>query len=179
MKPLTKTHSKFLSLILRHAPEVANVRLDPNGWVSVPELLGKLKAKDARWSLAGLHDLVASSDKQRFELSEDQSRIRARQGHSLSVDLGLVPQQPPELLFHGTVPKFIDSIRAQGLLKGSRQHVHLSADLETAQKVAQRRGKAVILQVRSGQLYESGAPFFLSSNGVWLVEHVPAAFILG
>ncbi len=179
MKPLTKKHSKFLSLILRHAPETANVRLDAHGWVSVPELLGRLKAKDSQWSLAGLQDLVASSEKQRFELSADASRIRARQGHSLRVDLELEPQQPPELLFHGTVPKFIESIRAQGLLKGSRQHVHLSADVETARKVGQRRGKAVILHVRSRDLCQSGVPFFLSSNGVWLVDHVPAAFILG
>jgi len=172
------SQSKFLSLVLRHEPETIGVSLNPNGWIEVEVLLEALASHGRPMSRADLERLVRESDKQRFAFSEDGERIRANQGHSVEVDLGLAPQTPPEILYHGTVDRFLDSILATGLRKGERHHVHLSADVETARKVGQRRGKPVILEVRSGDMHRAGQTFLLSGNGVWLVDHVPTQFIV-
>ena len=130
-----------------------------------------------RFDRATLLEIVRTNDKQRFALSEDGTRIRANQGHSVKVDLALTPQQPPEVLYHGTVDKFIDAIRNTGLQKGERHHVHLSPDLITATKVGQRRGKPVILTIRAAAMAKASHPFYLSDNGVWLTDAVPPEFI--
>ena len=126
---------------------------------------------------AELDEIVATSDKQRFAFSDDGRRIRASQGHSVEVDLGYHPAEPPDVLFHGTVEKFLPSIREQGLLKGTRHHVHLSPDEETAHKVGQRRGKPVILKVNASEMYTAKFAFFVTPNAVWLTEHVPPQYI--
>ena len=112
-----------------------------------------------------------------FAFSEDGQRVRASQGHSVGVDLQFEPQVPPEFLYHGTPERFVESIRATGLHKGQRHHVHLSPDPQTAAKVGQRRGRPVVLPIRSGEMHRQGHVFYRSANGVWLVEHVPAHFI--
>ncbi|MEO8270480.1 MAG: RNA 2'-phosphotransferase, partial [Aureliella sp.] len=81
------------------------------------------------------------------------------------------------VLAAGTVAPFIYSISQQGLRKRSRNHVHLSADEYTAVKVAQRRGKPIVLIIESGKMEHSGHNFFLSANGVWLTNEVPTEFI--
>lgn len=172
-----KTISKFLSLILRHSPETIGLRLDENGWTDVATLLQKLNEHGHAVTREELETVVADNDKQRFAFNEDHSRIRASQGHSVQVQLELAPQEPPELLYHGTVDKFMQSIQEQGLLKMSRQHVHLSRDKETAQKVGSRRGTPVILNIRSGEMHRDGILFYLSENGVWLTDNVPVQYI--
>ena len=172
------SQSKFLSLVLRHQPEVIGVSLDSNGWIDVDVLLEAMTRHGKQLSREDLGRLVRESDKQRFALSEDGKRIRANQGHSVEVDLALTPQTPPEILYHGTVDRFLDSILATGLRKGERHHVHLSADVETAQKVGGRRGKPILLNILSGDMHRAGHLFFLSDNGVWLVDHVPTQFIV-
>jgi putative RNA 2'-phosphotransferase len=169
--------SKFLSLVLRHEPERIGIVLDASGWTDVDGLLAAAAAHGVAISRADLEQIVATSDKQRFALSADGTRIRANQGHSVEVDLALAPATPPERLYHGTVARFVESIRARGLLKGERHHVHMSADIETAMRVGNRRGEAVVLVVRSGAMAAAGHVFFRSENGVWLVEHVPPAFL--
>lgn len=125
-----------------------------------------------------LTEVVKNCDKQRFTLNEDQTKIRANQGHSLkNIDLELETLSPPEYLYHGTVDKFMSEIRESGLKKMSRQHVHLSHERETAVKVGSRRGKPVILSVKSGDMQEKGFEFFQSKNGVWITDNVPAEFI--
>lgn len=173
-----KKTSKFLSLVLRHDPGAIGLELDAQGWADVDALLEGITAKGHALDRATLERIVAESDKQRFKLSDDGMRIRANQGHSVEVQLELAPQQPPEILFHGTVAKFLAAIRRDGLIRGSRHHVHLSADLDTAQKVGQRRGKPIVLRVRAGEMARGGAEFFLSENGVWLTEHVPPEFLV-
>ncbi|RYY63282.1 MAG: RNA 2'-phosphotransferase, partial [Chitinophagaceae bacterium] len=125
-----------------------------------------------------LETVVATNDKKRFAFNDDHSRIRASQGHSITVDLALEPQVPPEFLLHGTVAEAISEIQKSGLLKMSRQYVHLSEDEETAKKVGGRRGKPILLQIKASEMYEKGYPFFLSANGVWLTHEVPPAFII-
>ena len=167
--------SKFLSLILRHQPEKIGLVLDANGWADIDELLRLSAAKGRPLTRALLEEVVVTNDKQRFVLSEDGTKIRANQGHSVSVDLGLVPMVPPPVLFHGTATRFLESIRQQGLLKGSRQHVHLSPDEATAIKVGQRHGKPIVLKIAAGKMQRDGHQFFHSANDVWLTDHVPAA----
>jgi putative RNA 2'-phosphotransferase len=124
-----------------------------------------------------LHEVVATNDKQRFSLSADGAKIRANQGHSVAVELGLIPMTPPELLYHGTATRFLTSIRETGLRSGSRQHVHLSADQATAVAVGSRHGKPVVLTVQAGQLHRAGGQFYLSENGVWLTGAVPPEYL--
>jgi len=169
--------SKFLSLILRHEPEKIGLTLDEAGWVPVADLLAALAKHQHALTPEALREIVATSDKKRFAFSEDGARIRASQGHSVEVDLGYEPATPPATLHHGTVAKFIDSIRAQGLIKGQRHHVHLSADAATATLVGQRRGKPVLLTVNAEAMQAAGYAFFRSANGVWLTDHVPSQFI--
>lgn len=177
MNKSNSTKSKFLSLVLRHRPDLIGLTLDSEGWTSIEDLLARAAQHGTPISRIELDDIVATSDKKRFAISDDGLRIRANQGHSIDVDLKLAPLTPPDLLYHGTVDKFIDSIRCKGLIKGQRHHVHLSADLATAELVGQRRGKPVILTVLAGEMAKTGMAFFRSENGVWLTDHVPPAYI--
>ncbi len=169
--------SKFLSLVLRHAPATVGIVLDDAGWTDVAKLLRALAAHGHPLTRDQLAELVAASDKQRFALSPDGTRIRANQGHSVEVELALPVVSPPARLFHGTVSEFLSSIRATGLVKGARHHVHMSADLETATKVGRRRGKLVLLLVRAEAMAEAGHVFYRSANGVWLTDRVPPEFL--
>lgn len=165
-----KDKSRFLSLILRHQPEKIGLPLDPQGWAAVEELLARLPFPLDRAELARI---VAENDKQRFALSPDGQRIRASQGHSLAVDLALAPQTPPEVLWHGTAAATLSVVMAEGLRPMTRQHVHLSADVETARKVGARHGAPVVLTVAAGALARAGQVFYRSDNGVWLTDFVP------
>ncbi len=169
--------SKFLSLVLRHQPEAAGVTLDAQGWVEIDVLLDGAARAGVSMTRAELEGVVASSDKRRFALSADGRRIRANQGHSRPVDLGLAPSVPPDVLFHGTVEEAVPSILATGLEKRARQHVHLSADVATARKVGARRGRPIVLRVDAAAMVAAGHTFSVSDNGVWLIEAVPARFV--
>lgn len=169
--------SKLLSLVLRHKPEAIGLTLDEQGWAVVDELIACAASNGRRLTPSLIQQAVAANDKKRFALNEDGSRIRAVQGHSIAVNLGLAPQQPPEILFHGTATRFLESIRAQGLCSGARQHVHLSLDEASARKVGQRHGKPVVLRIHAGEMWRAGIPFFCSENGVCLTDSVPAEFI--
>ena len=172
---MTRKHSKLISYWLRHAPDAGNLTLDGAGWTDVELVRASLQR--AGLDPKALEHTVASSDKQRFEFSDDGSRIRARQGHSVHVDLGWEERRPPDYLFHGTVERFLEAILAQGLLPMARHHVHLSPDKETASRVGARRGEPVILRVAAGRMSKQGATFKISSNGVWLVDTVPPEFL--
>ncbi|UWZ83637.1 RNA 2'-phosphotransferase [Occallatibacter riparius] len=169
--------SKFLSLVLRHQPDAAGVTLDEAGWCAVDALLQGCTSHCYEISRDDLARVVEQNDKKRFQFSEDGARIRAVQGHSLDVDLDYQAQTPPEVLYHGTATRFLDSIKQQGLLKMSRQFVHLSATHETALKVGERHGKPVVLGVRAGEMHRSGTPFYRAANGVWLVDAVPPVYL--
>lgn len=170
--------SKLLSLGLRHKPEELGIALDARGWADVDALLAGLAKRGLVVSADDLEEIVRTSDKQRFALSPDGARIRANQGHSVAVDLDLPARAPPEILFHGTVARFLEPIRKEGLSRRARTHVHLSVDEATAEKVARRRaGEIVLLRVRASAMHAGGHAFYMSDNGVWLVHHVPPEFI--
>ena len=175
-KQRTRT-SKFLSLVLRHQPGSARIELDDAGWVRVDELLAGCAGVGRRWTRDQLNHVVSTNAKKRFEFSPDGQRIRASQGHSVKVDLQYAPQVPPEILYHGTATRFVESIRAAGLAKMKRHQVHLSDEVKTTMAVGARHGKAVLLTIRAHEMHQAGHVFHLSTNGVWLVDEVPASFI--
>lgn len=171
--------SKFLSLVLRHQPSAVGITLDAAGWVDLQVLLEACAQHDRPLSRATLEELVITSPKQRFAISADGLRIRANQGHSTRVALGLEPADPPEVLFHGTAAHLLPSIREKGLLRMERHHVHLSAEEATARAVGARRGPAVVLRVAARAMGAAGHVFFLTPNQVWLTDLVPTEFISG
>lgn len=169
--------SKLLSLVLRHDPARIGVTLDPAGWVAVPTLLAALAEHGHAISRQQLEQVVATSDKQRFALDADSDRIRANQGHSVAVDLGLPTAVPPSLLFHGTPVRNVAGIYRAGLVRGARHAVHLSADVPTAHRVGARRGRHVVFEVDAARMHRDGHPFFVSENGVWLTDAVPPEYL--
>lgn len=169
--------SKFISLVLRHEPERIGLTLDPAGWASVDDLLAKAAGAGRVVSRDCLHEIVATSDKQRFALSEDGLRIRANQGHSIEIELGLPAVAPPDVLYHGTATRFTDSILRSGLDRRDRHHVHLTQSLDTAISVGQRYGVPLVLRIDARRMAQLGHEFRRSANGVWLVAHVPPEFL--
>ena len=165
-------YSKFLSLILRHNPDVAGIKLDREGWTDVDTLL-----ESTDTTRLFLETVVATNNKKRFEFNSDKTKIRARQGHSLSVDLGLSPVIPPDQLFHGTSLQSVENIQSSGVRKQNRQYVHLSPDFSTALRVGARHGKPYVFRVDAKRMNKDGYVFFFSSNGVWMVDHVPPEYL--
>jgi putative RNA 2'-phosphotransferase len=170
--------SKFLSLILRHQPEKIGLKLDENGWINTEELITQSIKHNFDIDFEKILFVVQNNKKQRFTFNEDYSKIRANQGHSLDIDLELTPQTPPDILFHGTAIKNLDSIKEKGILKQERLYVHLSSNYDDALKVGARYGKPIVLKVDAKHMVSKSYLFFLSDNGVWLTSHVPAKFIL-
>ncbi|MEV6117533.1 RNA 2'-phosphotransferase [Streptomyces sp. NPDC052109] len=171
----TVTVSKYLSKHLRHQPERIGLTLDPGGWVEIDTLIAAAAAHGFRFTREELDHVVAANDKQRFAIEGD--RIRASQGHSIEIDLGLPPATPPPYLYHGTVARHLDAIRAEGLRPMNRHDVHLSADRETATRVGARRGRPVVLTVGAGSMHRDGHVFRVSANGVWLTQTVPPRYL--
>jgi putative RNA 2'-phosphotransferase len=167
--------SRYLSYVLRHDPGAIGIELDAGGWVGADVLLAALAAHGRPMSADTLRAVVAGTDKVRLQLVD--GRVRAAQGHSVPVDLGLAPVPPPDVLYHGTVARFMAGILAEGLRPGRRRHVHLSADEPTASAVGARRGIPVILRVDAGGMHRAGYTFFRAANGVWLTAGVPARWI--
>jgi len=166
-----------MSLVLRHKPEVINIELSEEGWVDTSLLLQNMNAHGKKIDFDTLCDIVDQNDKQRFRFNGDKTQIRANQGHSIKIELGYSPVIPPEILYHGTATRFLSSIMEQGILKGNRHHVHLSASEETAVSVGQRHGKVVVLKVKAKEMMETGYLFYESDNHVWLTDHIPAEFL--
>lgn len=164
--------SKFLSLVLRHKPEEIGIKLDKNGWTSVAGLL-----KASRLNMAELDEIVSTNNKKRFEYNDNKTMIRACQGHSVNVDLGLTPSVPPETLYHGTATRFVDSIFRSGIIAKGRDMVHLSTNIETAINVGSRHGSPIVFLVKSGDMYKDGFDFIFSANGVWLTKEIPSKYI--
>ena len=169
--------SKWLSRHLRHSPGRIGLDLEPGGWVLVDDLLAAAARHGMPMSRDQLDEVVATNDKRRFSLSEDGARIRANQGHSVEVDLQLEQREPPPVLFHGTGERAVEAILSVGLDRRRRHHVHLSADVETARRVGSRHGRPVVLRVDAAAMAADGHEFFVSDNGVWLCESVPAEYL--
>ncbi len=170
--------SRFLSYVLRHKPEAIGLVLDTEGWTDVAALIAGAANAGRQLDAVVIRAVVETNDKQRFALGEDGLRIRAVQGHSTpDVARAFEPRTPPRLLFHGTATRFLESIRAKGLVPGQRHHVHLSADAGTARLVGQRHGLPVLLTLAAGTMHDEGFTFYQAENGVWLTTAVPSRFL--
>jgi putative RNA 2'-phosphotransferase len=169
--------SKYLSLVLRHKPGAIGLVLDANGWAAIDDLINRATANGRKIDRKIIEEVVATNDKQRFCISSDGKRIRANQGHSIHVDLGLTPTKPPAFLYHGTAVRFLESIYQTGLHPSGRQYVHLSSDEATAMMVGKRHGQPAILIVESGIMDSNGHVFYRSENGVWLTKNVPPEYL--
>ena len=168
--------SKFISLILRHRPEVIGITLDEHGWASVAELLAGI-SRTRPLDMAGLEEIVRTDEKQRYSFNADKTKIRANQGHSVPVDVELQPVAPPALLYHGTGEKFVPSIEDRGLIPKTRLYVHLSGDYDTARKVGARHGSPRVYQINAARMSADGYVFYRSVNGVWLTKQVPPQYL--
>lgn len=173
-----KNTSKFISLILRHKPEVIGISLDEHGWADVEDLIvGVNRSEGHSLDMETLEEIVRTDEKQRYSFNEDHTLVRANQGHSIPVDVELEEMTPPDILWHGTGEKYVSSIDEQGLIPKSRLYVHLSSDVDTAKKVGSRHGKPVIYQVDCRKMTEDEFHFYLSANKVWLTQSVPAKYL--
>lgn len=168
--------SRYISLILRHKPEIVGLKLDEHGWVNVDQLIEGVSQK-YMINRSILEEIVETDNKQRYSFNTDKTKIRANQGHSVNVDVELEECQPPEILWHGTGKKFVNSINEQGLISKSRLYVHLSKDPETARQVGARHGESVLYIVNAGQMFRDGYKLYLSKNGVWLTKEVPVKYL--
>ncbi len=174
---LIKT-GRYISYLLRHHPEDGGLTLDGHGWAEVNELISAVGRSYTGFTRAELDEIVATNNKRRFSYSEDGMRIRANQGHTIAVDVELPEARPPEMLWHGTGEKYVESINSTGLIPKSRLHVHLSKDIETAVQVGSRHGKPVVYKVLAGRMAQDGYKFYLSVNGVWLTDKVPVEYLV-
>ena len=174
----SSTLSRFLSFLLRHRPDAVGLTMDEQGWVSIDELLEKSAAAGTQLGREEVLRAVETNDKKRFTLSSDRQRIRAAQGHSIRVNLGLPHRRPPASLYHGTATHFLSAILSKGIRPLSRRHVHLSANPETARRSGQRHGNPVVLVVQAIRMYADGFLFYQAENGVWLTDQVPAEYVV-
>ncbi len=170
--------SKFLSYILRHNPDMLDLEMDTAGWVNINALVEKVRKRDKSITHNEIMTVVELNGKKRFSISVDNYFIRANQGHTVKVELGYEAVEPPTFLFHGTVQRYLDSIRKKGLDKKGRHHVHLSPDVETAAIVGKRKGEPVILKIKAKEMYTNNYKFFCTDNNVWLTVGVPLEYII-
>jgi len=168
---------KYISKLLRHQPETANLVLDANGWCDTDALVAAVANRYTGFSFSDLEVIVATNDKRRYSFDSSRKRIRANQGHSVDVDVELAEVEPLPVLYHGTAAAFVDSILENGIVKKSRLHVHLSADVDTARDVGRRHGKPVVFLVDAAAMAADGLKFYLSANGVWLTDSVPPKYL--
>ncbi len=168
--------SRFISLILRHKPETIGITLDEHGWANVEELIVGVNKKYLI-DIQILEKIVNEDNKNRYSFNEDKTMIRANQGHSIPVDVELKKLNPPDILYHGTGEKYVESTERQGLIRKNRLYVHLSDNIEIAEKVGKRHGKPVIYEIDCKKMIEDGIEFFKSENNVWLVESVPVKYL--
>jgi len=169
--------SVFISLVLRHRPDVVGIQLDVHGWADVGELLEGINSTGRKIDMGILEEIVRTDNKQRYSFNDDKTLIRANQGHSVPVDVELGKKQPPQYLYHGTADRFLDSIMSEGLKPMGRLYVHLSKDEGTAVKVGGRHGRPAVLKIKAGDMWEDGTKFYLSQNGVWLTKYVDTKYI--
>ena len=169
--------SKFLSLVLRHQPQKIGLTLDENGWTDVANLLRQINKHGLKLTSEELQYVVATNNKKRFAFSQDQTQIRASQGHSIAINLDYQPVAPPDTLYHGTSDKSVPAILSTGLEKRNRHHVHLSRDIATALNVGSRHGKPAVLRVAALNMHHDGFVFYLSENQVWLTDYVPSKYL--
>jgi len=171
--------SKEVSYALRHAPWEYELEMDESGGVPLEQLLFSLH-QTSKWEDVAKEDLIEMierSEKKRHEIYDD--KIRAFYGHSIPMKIVKEEKMPPNILYHGTARRFMDSISEKGLLPRSRQYVHLSQGIATAEIVGKRRdNNPQILVIDSLSAWNDGIKFYYGNEKVWLADMVPSKYIL-
>lgn len=174
--------SVYLSFLLRHSPESLNLSMDTHGWVAVEELTMKINGSGKYTVTKDLLDeIVRTDNKGRFRYSEDGTKIKACQGHSLDwVEPELTFTRPPEYLYHGTTLEAWQKIKESGYISRMRRHhVHMQSEEAKAWQSAKRWRKVpAVLRIHAGAMAEDGLVFGVSDNGVWCAESVPVKYIV-
>lgn len=168
---------KYISLILRHKPELINLKIDEHGWANVDDLLKGINNSGRYISKEILDIIVNTNNKKRYQYNNDHTKIRANQGHSIKVDVELQEKVPPNILYHGTAQKYLDKIRESGIRKMNRLYVHLSKDIETAINVGKRHGQPIVLVINTEAMIKDGFKFYYSNNGVWLCDDIDYSYV--
>ncbi|WP_455684251.1 RNA 2'-phosphotransferase [Thomasclavelia sp.] len=168
---------KYISLILRHKPELINLKIDEHGWANVDDLLKGINNNGRYISKEILDIIVNTNNKKRYQYNNDHTKIRANQGHSIKVDVELQEKVPPNILYHGTAQKYLDKIRESGIRKMNRLYVHLSKDIETAINVGKRHGQPIVLVINTEAMIKDGFKFYYSNNGVWLCDDIDYSYV--
>lgn len=170
--------SKEISYALRHAPWEYELEMDEEGWVPVEQLLDALHRSE-KWKHiceADLSEMIEESEKKRHEMKD--GRIRAFYGHTIPIKIVKEEKTPPDILYHGTARRFLESIHKNGLLPQNRQYVHLSQDIETAESVGKRRDqKPCILMIDAKRAWDEGIKFYLGNEKVWLADAIPDKYM--
>lgn len=170
--------SKEVSYALRHAPWEYELEMDASGWVPIEQLLDALRQKEEWKGICekDLSKMIEISEKKRHEIQD--GKIRAFYGHSLPMKILKKEQRPPNILYHGTARRFVESILKDGLLPKNRQYVHLSQDLETAQSIGKRHDpKPCILIIDAETAWDNGIKFYVGNEKVWLADSIPSSYI--
>ena len=170
--------SKEVSYALRHAPWEYELEMDEEGWVPVEQLLDALHRAE-KWKNiceVDLNEMIEKSEKKRHEIKDGE--IRAFYGHSIPIKILKEEKMPPDILYHGTARRFMQSIMENGLSPQSRQYVHLSQDVEIAENVGKRHdGKPCILIIDAKKAWNEGIKFYLGNEKVWLSDTIPSRYI--
>lgn len=178
-----KKLSVYMCYLLRHHPEEAGLDMDKHGWVSVAQFIDGINSSGKqRIDMDLLMQIVETDNKGRYRFSEDMSRIKACQGHSIEwVEPELEVMPPPGFLYHGTTSAALEKIKASGgIKKMSRHAVHTHASPDFAWLSAVRwRGNhtPVLLKIAAAKMHEEGFVFGKTENDVWCVEEIPTDFI--
>ena len=169
--------SKVMSYALRHAPEEFGLTLSPQGYVPLDDLLRALEKRGWHHLSEGdIREMMANADKQRFEIR--YGLIRAKYGHSVPGIIPYDPEEPPEVLYHGTAGRVAPKILEEGLKPMGRQYVHLSADIPTATEVGRRRDNhPAILRVAAREAFSQGIKFYRVGEKIWTSDPIPPEFI--
>ena len=177
--------SKALSSLLRHKAVRVGLRIRPDGFCLLSEVLQAWEMRRLGVSVSDVEDVVHLSDKQRFELRTEDGEllIRAVQGHSMHVvrddqllrSLRVDDDELPDVCVHGTFKKHLSSILRVGLLAGgtrigSRNHVHFIPHEPGDGRVISglRDGNQIAIYLDLRAALGDGVPFFVSNNSVIL-----------
>lgn len=171
--------SKFISLVLRHKPDLINIDIDDKGYTDIDSLISNInKYKNTNITKNDLISIVNNDEKGRYSFNDNITRIRANQGHSINVNIEFEKVIPEHDLYHGTKFSNFNNIKSQGLLKMSRQFVHLSKDINIAADSGKRwKEDLLICKIDTKSMINDGYIFFKSENNVYLIKYIPPEYI--
>ncbi len=166
---------RFISGALRHFPEDVGLEMDMQGWVDL-DLLCDIMESRYRWATEErLTSLIESDIKRRYET--EGSRIRARYGHSVNVDLDY-PGNEFAYLYYGASLEEIDMLLENGIAPIRQRYVHLSTSYRKANEAASVHSEnPVVIEVDAETAQQDGIFFMAVNDDIVLVDNVPPEYL--